>query len=267
MVYLMNVYRAYMRVEMSVKAQYRANLALWMIGALVEPIVYLIVWMNVANAQGGEIGGYTAAKFAAYYLVLLFVRQATAAPGPNMMAWRIRSGDMSFALLRPVAPLWADIAENLSHKLQTFFALIPISIVVGLAFGARLNPPLWSVLAFIPAILLASVLRFVLQYAIAILGFWMDRNDGIFSTYWTLQTFMGGMLAPLTLLPEPLRIAANLLPFKWFFAFPIDLMLGNLSVDEALIGFGAQIAWIAGSTVITVLMWRTGLKRYGAFGG
>lgn len=267
MAYLLNVYQAYMRMEMSVKAQYRANLALWMVGALVEPVVYLIVWMNVANAQGGEIGGYTAAKFAAYYLVLLFVRQATAAPGPNTMAWRIRTGDMSFSLLRPAPPVLADIAENLSHKVQTIFALIPIALVVGLAFGARMNPPLWSVIAFVPAIILAGVLRFVLQYAIAILGFWMDRNDGIFSTYWTLQTFMGGMLAPLTLLPPVLRVAANVLPFKYFFAFPIDLMLGNLTVDEALIGFGAQLAWVIGGTVITVIMWRTGVKRYGAYGG
>ena len=54
----LSLFRAYMHMEMTVKAQYRANMLLGLIGLLVEPMVYLIVWLNVANAQGGEIGGY-----------------------------------------------------------------------------------------------------------------------------------------------------------------------------------------------------------------
>ena len=82
MAYLMNVYRAFMRVEMSVKAQYRANLALWMVGALVEPVVYLIVWMNVANAQGGEIGGAAAHE------------QARHAPAQAALGQRLGTADL-----------------------------------------------------------------------------------------------------------------------------------------------------------------------------
>ena len=36
-----------------------------------------------------------------------------------------------------------------------------------------------------------------------------------------------------------------LLPFRWMLFFPVELLLGRLSLQEILIGFGAQIFWLA----------------------
>src|SRR5687767_14522746 len=125
-----DLFRAYMRMEMSVKSQYRANMLIGLIGLLVEPMVYLIVWLNVATSQGGEIGGYTVAGIAAYYMVLLLVRHASSAPGPHLIVGRIRSGDMSFMLLRPVHPFWGDFAEATSYRISTIIGIIPIMALV-----------------------------------------------------------------------------------------------------------------------------------------
>lgn len=257
-----------MHMEMTVKAQYRANMLIGLIGLLVEPMVYLIVWLNVANAQGGEIGGYTVSDIAAYYMVLLLVRHASSAPGPHLMAWRIREGHMSFMLLRPVHPIWGDFAEATSYRLSTIIGIVPIMAFVGIVFGARFTMPEWySLLAFIPAILMAGVLRFMLHFTIAMIGFWTDRIDSFWSTYWTLQTFLSGMLAPLPLLPEPMQVIATILPFRWVFSYPIDLILRPMSPTDVMIGLGMQIIWSAALIGIMQVMWRAGTKRYGAVGG
>ena len=47
--------------------QYQASLFIWMIGQVLEPLVYLIVWSTVSNGSGGSVGGYTQG-FAGYYL-------------------------------------------------------------------------------------------------------------------------------------------------------------------------------------------------------
>jgi ABC-type uncharacterized transport system permease subunit len=44
---------------------YRASLLIWMIGQVLEPLVYLVVWSLVSTASGGSVGGYTTADFAA----------------------------------------------------------------------------------------------------------------------------------------------------------------------------------------------------------
>lgn len=174
---------------------------------------------------------------------------------------------MNFMLLRPVHPMHADLAEVNSQKLSSVIILVVIAVAVGWAFGARLNPPIWSALAFFPALFMAGLLRFFFQYTLSAAAFWTDKVDGIWSTYWTLQTFFSGILAPLTLLPLPLQRLGALMPFQWIFGFPVDLMLGRLSASEAVVAFAIQFGWTLGSLLLLRLIWHLGIKRYGAWGG
>ena len=57
--------------------QYRASGMIWMIGAVLEPLIYLVVWSTVAEARGGEVGGFTSQQFAAYYITLMMVNHLT----------------------------------------------------------------------------------------------------------------------------------------------------------------------------------------------
>ena len=51
--------------------QYRASLFIWMISAVLEPLVYLIVWSTVSLSRGGSVGDYTGPQFAAYFIVFM----------------------------------------------------------------------------------------------------------------------------------------------------------------------------------------------------
>ncbi len=62
-------------------------------------------------------GRYTAAQFAAYFIVFMLVNQLTYTWIMYEYEYRIREGMLSPALLRPVHPIHADIAENISSKL------------------------------------------------------------------------------------------------------------------------------------------------------
>ena len=45
--------------------QYRAALVIWLIGHVLEPLIYLVVWSTVSRSSGGSVGGFTAAFAAA----------------------------------------------------------------------------------------------------------------------------------------------------------------------------------------------------------
>lgn len=264
---MINLYRTYFRTQLAELAQYRANLLLWLISLLIEPIIFLSVWANVAQSQGGSIGGFTASGFAGYYLVMLFVRQSTIGMDPYYFSRLIRSGDMNMMLLRPVHPIHRDFAQTNSDKIASMPFLLLIALGVGLLFGTRINPPLWSALAFVPALLLAVLLRFSMQWAFSLIAFWTDRVDAPWRTYVTLQTFLAGILAPLSLMPPPVMLIASLLPFRWALSFPVELVMGQLSPNQALIGFGAQIIWLMLSIAAIQVVWRAGVRRFGAYGG
>ncbi len=106
--------------------QYRASLVIWMIGHVLEPLVYLIVWSTVSSGSGGSVGDYTAGEFAAYFIVLMLVNHVTYTWIMYEYEYRIREGYLSSALLKPVHPIHSDIADNISSKLIT----LPIMLVM-----------------------------------------------------------------------------------------------------------------------------------------
>jgi ABC-type uncharacterized transport system permease subunit len=158
--FLRDLYGTLLRVALAVELQYRASSVIWLLGVVVEPVIYLAVWSAAAQAQGGNIGGFTSSDFAAYYLVLTLVNQLTADWHMWEFQYRVQQGQFAFLLLRPVHPIHGDLAENFAHKLVMQVVLLPSLLVLALVFRPHAQLELWSLAAFVPALaLLRAALR------------------------------------------------------------------------------------------------------------
>jgi ABC-2 type transport system permease protein len=246
--------------------QYRASLFIWMIGHVLEPLVYLVVWSVVADSGDGSAGGYTAAQFAGYFIVLMLVENVSYTWIMYEFDYRIREGLLSPALLRPVHPIHADIAENISSKAVTMPFMIGVAGVLALIFHPDLSPHSWALLAAIPALALAFLLRFLLEWTLAQAAFWTTRVSAINQSYFVLILFLSGQIAPLSLFPHALQVVANILPFRWMLGFPVELILGRLTPTEAVIGLGAQAVWVVLAFALMRIAWRAGIRLYSAVG-
>jgi ABC-2 type transport system permease protein len=263
---LAELYAQQFKTTMAAMFQYRASLLIWMIGQVLEPLVYLIVWSAVSNSAGGSVGSYTTRDFAGYFVVLMLVNQFSYTWIMYEFEYRVREGLLSFALLKPVHPIHSDIADNVSSKLLTLPAMVLIAIALAAAFHASISPQPWAVLIFIPVLLMAFLVRFLLEWTLALSAFWITRVGAINQTYFVLMLFLSGQIAPLTLLPYPVQILADLLPFRWLIGFPVELLLGKLSPVETLIGLGAQSVWLLIGLVLLRIVWKAGTKVYSAVG-
>lgn len=263
---LLSLYRAQFKTTIAGMLQYRGALVIWLLDLLLEPIIYLAVWRAVARAQGGEVDGFTAGDFAAYFVVTMMVNHATFTWIMWEFEWRVRQGTFSPQLLRPVHPIHKDIADNLGYKFLTLAVMVPAAVVLALVFDARFDTSVWAVLAFVPALVFAYAIRFAIEWTLAMTAFWTTRNGAVNQMYYPVVLFLSGQAAPLALYPEPVQVLAALLPFRWFVAFPTELVLGRLSVQEALVGFGAQAAWVSLAALILGSVWRRGIRRYSAVG-
>ncbi len=264
--HLLDVYRASLKTSLAVQFQDRVMVLIWLIGLVLEPVMYLVVWTTVARSQTGDVGGYDAGEFAAYFLVLMLVNQLTFSWVIDEAEWRVREGQFSALLLRPVHPIHNDIGFNLSYKLLTLVVLLPIALWLGWLFDASFSPPGWAVLAFVPALGLAYVMRFLIDWTVSLLAFWVTRMSAINQMYAVIAIFLTGQIAPLDLFPEPVRWLASVLPFRWMVAFPVELLLGRLTPRDAMLGLGMQALWLGIGLVMMRRMWRAGVRRYGAVG-
>ncbi len=108
---------------------------------LVSPVVYLAVWITIANSQG-SVSGLTANDFITYYMTLLIVDQLTSEITIHILAYKIQDGTLSSDLLRPVHPILTRLlVYNLAFKALSFHRPDPgVDRVPVPAFPPRFQP-------------------------------------------------------------------------------------------------------------------------------
>lgn len=263
---LAEIYAQQFRTTIAVMLQYRASLVIWMIGHILEPIVYLVVWSTVSIGHGDSVGGYSTAGFAAYFIVLMVVNHLTFSWIMWEYEYRVREGVLSFVLLRPIHPIHSDIADNIGYKLITLPLMLLIAVVMSFFFHPSFSGQLWTYLAFIPVLFLAFIVRFLFEWTLAQASFWLTRVSAINQVYHVTVLFLSGQIAPLALFPAPVRVLADFLPFRYMVGFPVELFLGRLTPEQTLAGIAVQCAWIIAGLVLLRFVWRAGVRNYSAVG-
>ena len=254
------------RTQIQTNFQYRAATYMWMIGMLAEPVVYLVVWTTIAEQQGGQVQGITTGQFAAYYIVWTLVRNMNIVFTPYGWEWRIREGDLSASLLRPLHPIHEDIAGFAGWKVVTIVLWLPIAAALWLAFDPELDTRPAEIAVFCAAIWGAYLIRTMFLTSLGMVTFWTTRVSALFEFAVGLELLLSGRLVPLPLMPGWAEDLANVLPFKWSFYFPIDVLVGDLSNQELLAGLGMQLLWIVVLTGLFLVVWRFAIRRYSAVG-
>ena len=233
---------------------------------LAEPIVYLVVWTTIAEQQGGSVQGITTGEFAAYYIVWTLVRNMNIVFTPYGWEWRIREGELSASLLRPLHPLHDDLAAFAGWKVVTILLWLPIAAVLWIVFDPVLDPTLLEVGVFSLAIWGAYLIRTMFMATLGLITFWTTRVSAIFELAIALELLLSGRLVPLPLMPDWAQNVAAFLPFQWSFYFPIQALVGDYSTQELLGGLAMQALWILVGTALTLFVWRFAVRRYAAVG-
>lgn len=188
------------KTALAVELQYRAAEVIWLLFFVLKPLMFLSVWTAVARAAR-DTGGYAPADLVAYFLITMWVVHLTFNGVLVFFEGRVRRGDFSPLLLRPIYPIAGDLAANLAYKALTIPLMTVATAVLFATFQPRLETPRWAVAAFVPALLLALVVRFVITWMVGLAAFWLTRTQAVTQLFLFLLLFLGGEAAPLTLLP------------------------------------------------------------------
>ena len=263
---LAEFYWALMKTAIVVQFQYRVANYFYMIGMIAEPVIYLVVWSTIARTQGGSVGGYTPGQFAAYYIVWTLVRNMNIVFTPYGWEERIRRGQLSGELLRPIHPIHHDIAFFGGMKLVVIVLWIPLALVLSLAFKPEFTATAWGALAFFFAIWGAYLIRTMLLSLLGMITFWTTRVSALYELYFALELLLSGRLVPMSLMPGWVQNLAGYLPFQSTFFFPIEALIGGLSPLQLLRGLGMQLLWIVLGALAVNLVWKYSIRRYSAVG-
>ena len=263
---MIRVYRALLLAQLQLAAQYRLSMFLYLLFSIMRPVIFLAAWSAVALARGGSVNGFTPADFAAYYVILTVVQHLVTAWNQYDFELQVRMGQLSPRLVRPLDPIHYAIAENIIWKSFTFVGILPVLAVIVVTYGVRFQFAFWQIALFIPSLLLAASLQFLISWAIASSAFWTTRTHAVSSLFDRTSFIFAGQIAPLSLLPGVLQQVAYVLPFGYIFGVPTDILRGGHDLPTSLVLMSGQAVWVAIAFVASRIVWRFGVRAYTAVG-
>ncbi|HSS39185.1 MAG TPA: ABC-2 family transporter protein [Polyangia bacterium] len=261
----MKAFPTLLRVGISEVVAYRAEFVVWILTTNM-PLVMLALWRAVAAE--GPVGRFDQRAFTAYYLGVLAVRLLTSSWVVWQLSMEIRDGTLAAKLLRPIHPVVSLAADHISAVPMRALVISPvIAILVAIAGDRLLHHDPLLVVVFAASLAGAWLLIFFTMVLMGALAFFVDSALGIFELWLGVHAILSGYLVPLEVLPGWLRRAADVLPFRFMLAFPVDNLVGLMSRRQALSALGAQWAYVLLFGVLALRVWRAGLRRFAAFGG
>lgn len=222
-----------------------------------------------AGATGGRAAGYDPAQLATFVWVGQGLLTVVSLWGWTELADRIRTGDVTADLLRPVHPVIGYLAPDLGRALHgMLFRFLP-PLTVGLIFFDLYLPGRWfTVPLFGLSIVLAVIGSLGMRFLVNSTAYWLHDARGPI-TMWTLAAgVLAGLYFPLRFLPDWLAVALWVAtPFPGFLQTPLDVLIER---DPAPLQVGLvalQAVWAAGLLALCALVQRRAERRMVAQGG
>jgi len=224
-------------------------------------VMYYFLWKSIFAYSGTDIiKGYTFPGMIGYYVIQMVVGMLVWVEVDSHMSNQIRKGKMTQKLLRPLAYLPHNLIGAIGIKsIEVVFYAIPV-IILGIFFF-KIQVGI-SAIYFIPIMLFAYILNFMIAFITGMLAFWMTKISGIISIRRTIVGFLAGAFIPLSFFPQSFQTMSSYLPFQYIQYVPINVFLGKygaLAVGKLLL---IQAAWILVLYGIYKIVWKIGINRY-----
>lgn len=266
--------RVYLSVYYAWMMEYRAEIFLWVF-ATALPLFMLGLWQK---ASSGDTNAFALSpeEFVRYFLAVFIVRQVTIVWVIYDFEYEVVTGRLTPFLLWPLDPAWRYIAGHISEQgTRAPFFLLLFGVCLWLypealrdtETGGWWRPDLGGWGLALLAIYGSFVMRFLLQYTIALFAFWVERVQAFDNLLMLPYYFLGGLIAPLEVFPPLARELTLYTPFPYMLYFPATLITGQ-TPDFINIGRGFAVitGWVVVLFIVNRVVWRLGLKHYSGMG-
>jgi ABC-2 type transport system permease protein len=201
--------------------------------------------LTIVHARDGGVAGYDDARLATFVWVgqgligLVFIW------APPELAERIRSGNVVMDLLRPVDPVWRELAADLGRAGYAALTRLVVPIAVGALFFDLYAPHrLSTYAAFAVSVLMAAVVSFACRYVVNAAAYWLLDARGPQMAWILMSGVLGGLYFPLWFLPDAAAwaiVAAT--PFPSVIQIPLDVLVERGGPGQQAALLTIQAAW------------------------
>ena len=236
------------------------------VGSLIVRLYLMRAVWTALYAQNAAPAGVPLHAILTYTTVALLMSLILEIDGTRMIRDKIREGTIATDLMKPISlPLYFfsdGVGQTLLHALLIVPALAVALLLV------RVDVPSPGVLfAFAASFLLGYGVNFLLNFLMNAVAFWTLETFAIQLMVRWVSDLLSGQVVPLIFFPGFLQKIVLALPFAAIYSTPLLIYLGTIQPRDYPAAFAAQLAWLAGFSLIASFVWRAAQQRVVLQGG
>lgn len=244
----------------------RNVLLFWIVLEAQSFLIMYILWMFIYKDHS-IVNGFTLSAMITYYFVSYFVRQNTNCYIHWNLIIKINDGTFAHFLYRPMSQRIYYIYHNIGEKMIRFLFLLPIAgIIFFLVKSYILLPSIGNLGYFLLATGVSFNLAVFFAFIVGYTSFWTENSGTLVYFKDSLIYYLSGAMIPLSFFGTKMSGILELLPFRYFVSFPIEIYLGKLDNAGMQKGFSIALIWTLIFIIAEKILSKYGLKRFSSVG-
>ena len=256
---------------------YKFHMITWLIVTAFQVLSVFFLWVAVyKNSPHAVINGYTFKEMISF-MVMINIFNYIAFDGytGDVISDEVSDGTIANSFIKPISYRVRFMATNLGvlgAKIVVFgLPMFTISYVIFALLGfiviESIGTFLLSLLLFLIALILASMLYDAISYIFGVLSFYTTAYFGLYMLKETTIQFLSGTLVPLAFFPAGMYKVLRYLPFAGMAENPVLILLMRDSPLVALQKIAIAIAWLVTIELFGALLFRHASKKVTVGGG
>lgn len=192
-----------------------------------------------------HLAGISEQQILIYTIMSLLIRNWHSITVEKNIRNRIRLGDISVDLIKPINIFCMYFAEDIG---QTITSIVQCTLPLVICSAFFVTKPIPASIGHFSLFIISFCLGYLVLWLISLLfgllyfrfidlGPLSDIKDSILA-------FLSGSFVPFWFFSERIQSISNFLPFIYIYQFPIGIYIGKYTIFESMMGCCWQIAWI-----------------------
>jgi ABC-2 type transport system permease protein len=229
---------AFIRRDWAVTRSYRTQGAFAMVGMVFQLTLFYFVSRFIDQDRFGDEAGISGGYFSFVIvgMALLNIIRAALTSISRTLQTEQTTGSLEALLITPQSSALLIVASSTFSFMRSVINLVLFLGLGMMVFGVRFNPNPWSLLTALVALIAALAIFATLGMVVAAVTLVYKRANAFQELITSSIALLGGVYFPVSVLPEPLRIIAELLPITWALAtVRLALLNGVVDLQQLLI--------------------------------
>ncbi len=219
-----------------------------------------------ANRPGGTIENHSVEEAIGYMLLVWTLRSIFQTRIDASVGERVRSGDVAIDLIRPISYPLAQMSHSLGASLHRGFTVtLPLLVLAVFFIPVSVPQTVSGWLLLFASVGFGFCIMVLTKFLVGMLAFYMEFNENLRFTFEMIQRVLGGLMIPLSFLPETVFHILQYLPFQYIYFVPAEVCLGKVADPVTVLLIPA--AWVLGLAGVARWTMGSGVRRLSIQGG